>query len=165
MIVYVIRHAAAAERGALGSDAERPLTKEGVARMKTVAGALCAIGATPSVIYTSPLVRARQTADIFAKALTGDRPIKECEVLRPGHSPAEVVEFLAKECAGDVAVVGHEPQLGDLVALMVTGRTKEVVDMKKASACCVEFDNRPAAGKGHIVWHLVPGIIERLVGQ
>ena len=165
MIVYVVRHAAAAERGAGKPDAERPLTQEGIARMKAVARGLCKVGIAPAVIYTSPLVRARQTADILAKALGKDWEATDCEALAPGHTALEVIEFLAKEGGDEAAIVGHEPQLGEVVALMVTGRPKETVDMKKASVACVQFDGRPAAGGGVILWHIVPSIIEKLAGK
>jgi phosphohistidine phosphatase len=130
--------------------------------MKRVARGLCQIGIAPHVVYTSPLVRARETADILAKALGSGAAVCDCDELAPGHSPKDVLDFLRKQDSAEVAVVGHEPQLGDLVALMITGATKAVVDMKKASAACVEFEAKPAAGRGVLAWHVVPEVIEGL---
>jgi phosphohistidine phosphatase len=165
MILYVVRHAAAADREAPKTDAERPLTDEGIARMKTVARGLARIGIVPAAIYTSPLLRARQTAAIVAKALGKGASVKDCDALSPGRDAAEVIEFLRRNPVESAAVVGHEPQLGDLVSLLVAGSAAPVVDMKKAAVSCIEFKGPPAAGKGTILWHLVPAVIEALLGK
>lgn len=165
MRVYVIRHAAAAQRGAYANDNDRPLTGDGIARMKRVAKGLAALGIKPEPIYTSPLVRAKETAQIVAKALGGGAALEEADVLRPGVGASEVVTFLAKAKGDEAAIVGHEPQLGEVVALMVTGKTAPIVDMKKAAACAVDFEGAPAAGKGVIAWHAVPAVFEGLLGK
>ena len=160
MTVYVIRHAAA-ELAHPSGDAARRLTPDGVKRMKKVARALSSIGVRPEIIYTSPLARARETAEIVASAL-GETDVVECEHLAPGHAPASVIDFLRHAKCRSAAVVGHEPQLGELVALMLCGSSRSVVDMKKASVACVEFDGPVGPSKGLLSWHLVPSIVESL---
>jgi len=162
MLVYVVRHSTAAAREAFQRDDDRPLTDDGIKKMKMVAKALRATKPGIEVLYTSPLVRARQTADVLVKVLAKGVTREDCSALAPGHPARDVIRFLAKEKAGTVAVVGHEPQLGQLVSLMVTARTQVVVDMKKAAVSCVEFDGAPAAGEGVLLWHIVPSVVDAL---
>jgi phosphohistidine phosphatase len=164
MKVYVIRHAAAADEADYDRDEERPLTKSGKATMKSVARLLTELAIAPGRIYTSPLLRARETADITAKALGKGGPVEEAGQLAPGHAPVEVVSMLAESGLDEAAVVGHEPQLGKLVSLMVAGSDTPVVDMRKASVACVEFDGPAAAGGGVVAWHIVPEIA-RIMGK
>lgn len=159
MRVYVIRHAAAASREEYDSDFDRPLTKKGIATMKLVAARLASAGIRPERIFTSPLIRAVETAEIVAEALEEKVPVEECDELATG-SAADVVSLLADTGLDEVAVVGHEPQLGEVVALMVAGNTDEIVDMKKASVACVDFDGSAAAGQGVLAWHVIPKILK-----
>ena len=68
MEVYLIRHGIAAERGTYSNDDERPLVDKGINKTKKVAKSLREIGVVFDVICTSPLVRAKQTADILFEA-------------------------------------------------------------------------------------------------
>ncbi len=163
MRIYVVRHAAAGQPGSYTNDEERPLTDKGVAQMRLVARGLAALEIDPRAVFSSPLVRARQTADILARALGKKTRVAEADVLAPGHAPAEVVEFLAEEDVDEIAIVGHEPQLGNVVSLMVAGSDEPVVDMKKAAVACVEFEGKVEPGQGCVAWHLVPSVIEALL--
>lgn len=162
MIVHVIRHGAA-EASNPGGDPERRLTAEGIERMKHVAKALEKAGAAPKVILTSPLVRARETAEIAAKAL--ECGTEDCAQLAPSHSADDVIEALAGRKESEIALVGHEPQLGNMVGLMVTGIARQVVDMKKAAATRIDFDGPPRRAGGVIVWHLIPAVVEGMKGK
>lgn len=163
MLVYVIRHAAAEDRHPGVSDHDRPLTADGVSRMKNVAKALKRLGIAPETIQTSPAARATQTARIVATALGLCGYLKDCDALLPGRDPAKLLEFIASCGAPELAIVGHEPQLGEFVALCVTGRVKCTVDVKKSSVCCIEFDGKPAPGRAVVLWHLVPSLVEKLM--
>ena len=61
-----------------------------------------------------------------------------------------------------MAIVGHEPQLGEVVSLMVVESDEPVVDMKKASVACIDFEGPVVAGQGVVAWHLVPQVVEAL---
>lgn len=158
MKIYVIRHAASADEADYDRDEERPLTKPGKATMKSVSRLLVELAIAPGRIYTSPLVRARETADIVAKALGKGASVKEARELAPGRAAVEVVEMLADSGLDEAAVVGHEPQLGRLVSLLVTGADAPVVGMRKSSVACIEFDGPAAAGGGVLAWHITPEI-------
>jgi len=163
MRLVLMRHADAgdADPARWPGDRERPLTDVGRREHARVAAALHRMGVTFDRILTSPLARARETAEIVASAL-GETDVVECEHLAPGHAPASVIDFLKHAKCRSAAVVGHEPQLGELVALMLCGSSRSVVDMKKASVACVEFDGPIGPSKGLLSWHLVPSIVESL---
>ena len=85
--LYLIRHGVAEERGdAWPDDAKRPLTEDGIARMRKSARGLARLGVTFDVVLTSPLVRARQTADIVASAFDPRPSIVTIDSLAPGGS-------------------------------------------------------------------------------
>ncbi len=121
LTVYLVRHAIAAERGDdWPDDSKRPLTPDGMARFKEVARGLVQMEVAVDAVLTSPLVRARQTAEILAAALPGDPPIVETAALAPGSALKTVVEELGKQGRRRrVALVGHEPGIGELADRLV----------------------------------------------
>lgn len=162
MLVYVVRHGTAGERGDYDDDFKRPLTRDGAARFKTVARALADIGIMPEKIFTSAYLRARETADMLAHAIHRE-VVEDRKELDVGHAPEDVLDLLCDAQLGEVALVGHEPQLGHVISLMVAGAQTDIVDLKKSSVTAIEFEGRCGAGKGVILWHLVPSVIEALV--
>src|SRR5262245_17225978 len=109
--LYLIRHAVAEERGDdWPDDTKRPLSEDGASRMRTNARGLARLGATVDVIVTSPLVRARQTADIVAAALNPRPPIVTADSLGPGGTYQAFTADLEKQSRRSrIAIVGHEP--------------------------------------------------------
>ena len=111
-------------------------------------------------LCTSPSLRCVQTARIAAEALGCRRAIEP--ELRPGGSPRALLERLPAAGPDDVVVlVGHEPGLGRLAGLLVTGKAT-ALPLKKAGACAIACDGRPASGKGRLEWHLTPRLLRRL---
>lgn len=160
MKLLVVRHGDAmgkeefAETGE--SDDMRPLTDEGRAEIKSVAKGLQAEVDTLDVLATSPLLRARQTAEIIADAYGLGTP----EVTRSILSDAPFEEF-ESWCSGLgekklIAVVGHEPHLGALVTWLLTGRSESCIRLKKGGACLVEFESEPRRDSGTLNWLLTP---------
>lgn len=133
--LYLVRHGVAAERGeAWPDDSKRPLTNDGITRMRRAARGLAAFGVQFDVILTSPLVRTRQTADILAAACTPTPPIVLMEALAPGGSPAGVLAELGKHTRKErIALVGHEPGIGELAALLL-GTQRPIAFRKGAVA-------------------------------
>src|SRR5262245_15233538 len=94
--LYLVRHAIAAERGdEWPDDAKRPLTKRGIRRFRECATGLRESGVAVDEIFTSPLVRAKQTADILAAAMDDRPPVKTLDALAPGHKVQNVMTQLA----------------------------------------------------------------------
>ena len=162
MDIYVVRHAIAAERGPeWPDDTERPLVERGVARFKEAVDGLVWLDAVIDEIFTSSLVRARQTADLLSAGLPARPPVRVLEQLAPGHSPQETLRQLAHETRKRrVALVGHEPGLGDLIGHLVGMKTS--VPMKKGGVCRIDVESLSPARPGVLVWLLTPKILRKL---
>ena len=160
--LYLVRHAVAEERGeAYPDDTKRPLTPQGMARFKEAARGLAELGVTLDLILTSPLVRARQTAEILASTLPGRIPIEETDALAPGSTHASVVSTLAEHSRRTrIALVGHEPGIGQLAARLVGSRAPFA--FKKGAVCCVEVGALPPAGPGALLWFATPRMLRAL---
>ena len=160
--LYVIRHGLAEERGdAYPDDAKRPLTDEGMSRMRKAARGLARIGVTMDIILTSPLVRARQTAEIVAAGLDPRPSIVNVDSLAPDGSYAAVIADLEKHSRKTrIALVGHEPTIGELAARLIGSR--HAIEFKKGAVCCIDLETVPPAGPGALRWLLTPKILRAL---
>jgi phosphohistidine phosphatase len=165
MKVLIFRHGKAEDRAGLLSlrrDAARKLTDAGRRDTRKAATGMYRIAPAITVLATSPLTRARETAEIVAKVFDGIAPV-ELEALSPGGPAGAVIEWLATQPQdATVAVVGHEPDLGQLAGLLLTGREQSFLLLKKAGACLIEFDDKVKAGAGRLAWHLLPSQLRRL---
>jgi len=74
------------------------------------------------------------------------------------------VSWLGRLDNGVVTIVGHEPQLGRLVTYLITGSNHSGVELKKGGACLIEFDAKPEAARGRLIWAIAPGILRDLAG-
>jgi phosphohistidine phosphatase len=162
--LYLIRHGIAAERGKeWPDDSKRPLTPEGISRLRKTARGLNAIGVGFDQIVTSPLVRTRQTADVFAEELKSKPPVVTADALAPAGTPASVIQEIARHVRKPrVALVGHEPNLGELAAQLIGSRTP--LEFKKGGICRIDFDVLPPKGAGALRWFLTPKILRSLRG-
>jgi phosphohistidine phosphatase len=160
--LYLIRHGVAAERGKdWPDDSKRPLTPDGIARLRKSARGLNAIGVGFDQIVTSPLVRTRQTADVIAEELKEHPPIATSDSLAPAGSSAAVVQEITRHVRkARVALVGHEPNLGELAAQLIGARTP--LEFKKGGICRIDFDMLPPKGGGILRWFLTPKMLRRL---
>ena len=167
MHVLVIRHAIAEDRevfAATGNDdALRPLTPVGMRKMRRGARGLRALVPAIDVLASSPFTRATETADIIRRTYEIDR-VEIALVLQPDSPLDEVVGWLGRFDAGLVAIVGHEPQLGELVTYLLAASSRPAVELKKGAACLVEFGGSPEAGKGRLVWAIPPRVLRDLAG-
>jgi phosphohistidine phosphatase len=159
MKVYLVRHAIAEPRGPVWpDDRERPLTARGTARMREIAQRLADRGVQVDRVWSSPLVRARQTADVLAPLWTTAGLIEIVPELGPGHAPATVGGAVARRTIdGPVALVGHEPGLGLLTAWMIGAQSP--MAFKKGGVARVDFPDGIAAGAGLLVWLVTPKLV------
>jgi phosphohistidine phosphatase len=160
--LYLVRHAIAAERGDdWPNDDERPLTARGIGRFAAAVRGLRALDVELDDIFTSPLVRARQTADHLAAGLGGMPVVTVLDLLAPGHAPASVVTRLAQVARrGRVALVGHEPDLGELAAHLI-GAARSL-PFRKGGVCRIDIEGWAEGRTGSLVWFLSPRVLRRL---
>jgi len=160
--IYVIRHGVAEERGeAWPDDTKRPLTPEGISRLRKVARGLINLGVSFEVVLTSPLVRAKQTADAIAGAFDARPPIVTIDSLSPGSSYASLLLDLEKQSRRSrIALVGHEPGLGEFAARLAGSR--HPFEFKKGAVCRVDIETLPPAGSGALRWFLTPKILRAI---
>lgn len=163
MDLYVVRHGIAIDREDPNCppDPERYLTEEGVEKTKGVARGLAALGVSAGVFFSSPYVRAVQTAEIFAGALDyAKQRIRRTDLLLPGTEPSLLFRELAKEKqVSSIFIFGHAPHLDDLIALAL-GAKKHVTALKKAGIALVEL-RRVSPPIGTLAWLATPKILRR----
>lgn len=142
-----------------GDDDLRPLTEEGIVRMREAAQGLTRMGLDASVILTSPLTRARQTADILAKELNLGKP-KLLECLACGATPLAVMDALTDEKSEAPMLVGHEPDMGHMASFFL-GLARPV-PFKKGAVMAIEFENHAGQGKGRLLWYMPTKVMKNL---
>jgi phosphohistidine phosphatase len=160
--LYVVRHAIAAERGSdWPDDSKRPLTEKGVERFRESVDGLIWLDVQLGVVLTSPLVRAKQTAEFLAGGLPSRPPVKVIDALAPGHTPQEVLEHVAREGRGHsrIAIVGHEPDLGELIGWLLGSR--RAVPLKKGGVCLMDLDTM-SSRHGTLAWLMPPKALRKL---
>ena len=160
--LYLIRHGEAAERGKeYPDDSKRPLTPQGIARLKKEAHALNELGVSFDMVISSPLVRTRQTADTIAEGLKGKPAVTTSDALAPAGTSASVIQELGKHMRkGRIALVGHEPNLGELAARLIGARAP--LAFKKGGICRIDFEVFPPKGAGQLRWFVPPGMLRAL---
>lgn len=157
MDLYLIRHAEAQPRGEGGIDDEqRTLTAAGHGQCGPLASALRRHGVRLDHLVTSPLLRARQTAEDLLKELGAAASImRVCDHLSPGGKRRKLTRFLCGLRVQSIGVVGHAPDL-NLYAGWLIGSRKAQIDLAKAGVACVHFDDEPAKGAGVLTWMVTP---------
>jgi phosphohistidine phosphatase len=116
-----MRHGSAEDDALSGRDADRVLTPNGRQRVQRVAQELVRRSETPKLILSSTLVRALQTAEIVAAVAEPEQGVGVHPALAPGGDPARLVHELLRQGARRIMLVGHEPDLSDLVHALVPG--------------------------------------------
>jgi phosphohistidine phosphatase len=158
MDLLIIRHGVAVEREEWsGNDDLRPLTDDGISKMRKAAQGLRTLIEAVDVMASSPLVRAQQTAQLVTKALHYSRDIETVDALRPGQDPQRFLDWLVSYADSDViAIAGHEPHLSTLAWWLLTAKREARFELKKGGACLLRFDDAIDAGKAQLVWLLTP---------
>lgn len=160
--LYLIRHGIAADRGEdYPDDSKRPLTSEGIAALRKEAKALVHLGIGFDQIVASPLVRTKQTADVFAHILPSRPPVALSDSLAPAGTPAAVFQELARHMRKErIALVGHEPNIGELAARLIGARVP--LAFKKGAICRIDFEVFPPKGAGQLRWLLPPKLLRKI---
>jgi phosphohistidine phosphatase len=160
--LYLVRHAIAAERGEeWPDDSKRPLTEAGINRFKEAVEGLAWLDVDIDEIFTSPLVRAKQTATLLAHGLGNKTSVKTLDALSPGHSARQVMNELSRTAKHHrIALVGHEPGLGELAAHLIG--SPRALPFKKGGVCHIAIQGLTSRRPGELVWFLPPKVLRRL---
>jgi len=160
MILYLIRHAWAAERDneRYPNDDLRPLTSDGKKRFAKMLDRLSDVKIRPTWIATSPLVRCRQTADILAKSLSKPVEIIELVSLRPESDLGEVLAWTAQHKDEEIAWVCHAPAVSDFAAALI-GDGSAAIRFSKGSIAAIRFDQAVERNAGELAWLATAGMM------
>jgi phosphohistidine phosphatase len=161
MELLIVRHAIAEERSAQRwpDDTQRALSAQGLTRARRAAQGLKRIAPRPVRVLASPLMRTQQTAAILSQ-FGGWPAAVRCEELEPGAPPQTLLKLLAGRGEHCIGVVGHEPDLGRLLALCLNGSSGAApIQLRKMGAALVSFEGRARAGQGALEWLLSPKIL------
>ncbi len=164
MKLYIVRHAIAVPHGTPGvAEDERPLTPEGISKMEKAARGLRALEVKPDLVLSSPLPRARKTAEIVLAALGAKIKLSLTDTLAPGGRRSDLYRELEKQSALEsVMIVGHQPSLGEIAGEIVWGSAEQYVELKKGGACAIEIDRLAAIPTGTLLWLVTPAILRDL---
>jgi phosphohistidine phosphatase len=156
MEIYLLRHAIAEERRPGRPDEKRALTEEGRRKLRPVLDRARAAGVAPSLILSSPYVRAVATAEIAAEVLGCKAPIVRTDALTPDSSPAVVWREISDR-RGERALLlaGHEPLLGELAGFLL-GVPELAIDFKKGALLRVDVEDSARQPHGTLQWMLTP---------
>jgi phosphohistidine phosphatase len=157
MKLLFLRHAIAEDAQPGMRDWDRALTDEGRAQMPIVANALTLLGTTPDLILSSPLVRARETAEMVASRFGCS--IDMVNELQPdGGTLEDLQRVLHHYDVQTVMLVGHEPDLSSHAARLVNADERGIL-LRKAGLIRIDIDGRLQAGRGRMVWLLTPRVM------
>jgi phosphohistidine phosphatase len=164
MNCILFRHGIAVEREEWdGPDTDRPLTDRGTKRVSQVAAGLMWLEVQPTYIFSSPLVRALETADILQASLSIPSAVKRVDELLPDANPERLLAlFRDLPPESSALCVGHEPHLGLAASVMLTGKALTAFPFKKAGACLIELSIPPKIGQGVLRWWMEPGQLRGL---
>jgi phosphohistidine phosphatase len=158
MDCILIRHGIAVEPDEWeGAEENRPLTEKGKKRVKQAAVGIVALDCKPTHLFTSPFVRAYDTARILRTVVCPVLKVETREELAVGVKPEQLVALLSTLPPDSVVIcVGHEPQLGEVVSLLLCGKVLPNFPFKKSGAACIEAEGIIKPNQGRLRWWMPP---------
>jgi phosphohistidine phosphatase len=153
-MLYLVRHAWAGQHGdpRWPDDTLRPLTKDGKKRFSEVVKRLAGAGFAPTLVATSPLVRAKETADLIVRHLPDEPELIVLEELAPGSHLERLMAWTNQHARGrDIAWVGHAPDI-DHWAGGLLGCAPSALRFPKGAVAAIDFEDRLERGAGELRW-------------
>jgi phosphohistidine phosphatase len=164
MNLYLLRHGIATERtGQNGlDDADRALTAEGKQKLRQVARAMTRLELSFDLVISSPYRRARETAGVIVKCLRLPNPPEFSDALAPGGSLRKLTGLLRNRgnSLDSILLVGHEPDLSELISLLVFGKKAGGVVMKKGGLCKLSVLELRQSRCARLEWLLTPRLMQ-----
>lgn len=155
MDLFVLRHAIAEDAAPGQADSERRLTDPGREKLRRVLKRARMAGLGPDLIVSSPYVRARQTADIAIEELEYSSDLLTTTNLVPHGNLFELWNEIRAVAGQQVLLVGHNPQLSELVSWMI-GAPGHGVEMKKSGLAYLDVRGTGPTPQASLVWLLTP---------
>ena len=146
MHLYLLRHGDAVDEPGI-PDRERVLSPTGKQQSDRVAQFCKRGGIRFDLILSSPLTRARETAEAVVRAGLASN-ISTTNVLLPTSTPSDIIAELRVQTAGNVLLVGHQPLLGNCMAHFISADGSANVEFKKGSLAHIELQHGVSAGRG-----------------
>ena len=141
------------------------MTRRGRERTARAAAGLRRLMGRTVRVATSPLTRARQTAELLVAALETEVKIETLEALSPAAPYRETLRWLREvESGASVVLVGHEPHLGKLAGMLLFNSVSAELPLKKAGAVWIDFVGPVEPGAGRLRAFLPPRVLRRLAG-
>jgi phosphohistidine phosphatase len=163
MKLYLLRHGTASD--VASSDAERELTREGEEEAQIAGSALAELGVNPSHVLSSPLVRARQTAEIAAQALSVQGEVESVDELVNGTPTQALLRVLKPYSSEDeILLVGHMPSLSEHLAALIGSKSPQGLPLGKGCVACVDLDELRLS-RGQLRWLLRQKQLRHIVGR
>jgi phosphohistidine phosphatase len=164
--LYLVRHAIAEEHAPTGRDADRRLTHEGATKMQRAALGLKRLGVAPDAVWSSPLRRAQQTAELLCSELAPGLAVTSYAPLAPGHGSTVVLAGLRPgRDVHSLVLVGHEPDLCDLALHLIAGAPmRGSIEFRKGSVAAFELAELPPKSPAQLLWLLTPKQ-QRIIGE
>ncbi|RIL07721.1 MAG: hypothetical protein DCC75_09780, partial [Proteobacteria bacterium] len=155
--VYLVRHGIAAPRGSrLFANDDRPLTVKGKRKLHEISRALTKLVPRPDLILSSPLIRARETAEIVGAAWGFKKRVACNQALLPEREAEEIAEILNRhKSKKDIVLVGHEPNRS-AVACWLLRSEHGSLERKKGSVCRITVNGTRNRPSGQLRWLLTP---------
>jgi phosphohistidine phosphatase len=166
MELYLLRHGIATEHGKRirGGDTQRPLTPKGRRKMCRIAKAMRRLDLSFDLVLSSPLLRARQTADIVVEEFKLAGRYKLSSALAPEGDPRDLIRDLKRlhRSSSNVLLVGHEPYLSTLMATLLGGQPVIDINLKKGGFCLLSIDSLQHGRCATLEWLLTPGQMTKI---
>ncbi len=163
-LLLLLRHAIAEDVSRTGEDEDRRLTGEGKSKLREVVAGMRALALPVEAILTSPLRRARETAEIVAAGYDIEDRVVVTAALAPGGGATELFKALGA-CGGaqGVVLVGHQPDLGELASTLLVGTPGLVpLPFKKAGLAGIAVESLPPRAAGLLEFFLTPGQLRKI---
>ena len=161
MDLYVLRHGLAVDPGSPGckSDADRTLTGEGKRKLLRIGEAMKELELNFDLIFSSPYARALQTAEIIAEVLDVPKKLKCTDHLVPGANPRKLIECIngLQPKPSSLLLVGHEPDLSQLISFLAAGDSSLSVSLKKGGLAKLSLESLKPGKCATLEWLLTPG--------
>jgi phosphohistidine phosphatase len=156
--LYIIRHGlAGTSLDDEAMDQERPLTKKGKAKMKEIAKGLKEMKIGFDIVLTSPLLRAKESAEILNAYCGNSKKVSITDLLSPEASYNNLIKFLNKLKGSEkVAIVGHEPFLSGFASFCLSKNKSSLMNLKKGGVLMLEIDKVIKPGRCVLSWLMEP---------